>query len=639
MKQRIRKSILQATSTFINKMDEGNSPRWIIYLLDLIIVEFSIIFAFLLRFNFQLQSKEKRWLVYAMLFILIVRGSFSLIFKTYAHVIRYTSSMDVTRILTTVLSGSMVLLAISLIIRNINPTDPFTVLPLSILIIEMFLTVYLMTNMRLALKYLYRKSLPPRRQSNPVLIIGSKEKAVITREALEIDRSTRNRIVAFVDISTPTKKNRLAGLPIYTIDHLETLIVQHQISAVVLAKPDLREKDKEGIATLCNDYNIKLLYSPEDWMNSDSPKIEMKEVNIEELLTRDPINLDKKHLHKTIKGKTILVTGAAGSIGSELVRQIARYKPKQLILLDQAETPLYDMELELKEKIEFTNYSIILADILQKIRVEKVFDVFRPDIVYHAAAYKHVPMLENNPIEAFRNNVEGTKIVADLANRFGVQKFVMVSTDKAVNPTGIMGATKRIAEMYVQSLNEISNTNYITTRFGNVLNSSGSAIPRFLNQINEGGPVTVTHPEITRYFMTIQESCQLVLEASVMGTGGEIYLFDMGTPVKIVDLARRLIILTGRTENEIEIRYTGLREGEKLFEELLLMSEPNKPTHHPKIMVAEVEPHPHRKIHEQIEQITSASKLQDTIHVVQNMKEMVPTYKSKNSIFEKLDVK
>ncbi len=615
-------------------MDEGNSPRWIILLFDLVIVEFSLILAFLLRFNFQLPLTEKYNLILSMGVIFFVRGLMFLSFKSYAHVIRHTSTMDIMRLLFAVVSGSGFLLIYSLIARSI-PTVP--VLPLAVIIIEAFLTVYLMTNMRLALKFIYRRAIPPLLQSNPVLIIGSKEKAVFTREVLEIDRNTRVRVIGFVDTFELSKKNRLAGLPLYKLEDLEKLIVRFRVNSIILAKPEITEIQKERIASLCNDYNVKLLYAPDGWINSDSSKIEMKEVNIEELLTRDPINLDKKHLYESLKGKCILITGAAGSIGSELVRQIVRYKPRHVLLLDQAETPLYDMELELREELNFRSCSIILADILQKIRIEKVFDVFRPEIVFHAAAYKHVPMLEHNPLEAFRNNVEGTRIVADFADHFGVRKFVMVSTDKAVNPTGIMGATKRIAEMYVQSLNENSKTNFITTRFGNVLNSNGSVIPRFLKQINEGGPVTVTHPEITRYFMTIREACQLVLEASIMGTGGEIYLFDMGRPVKIGNLAKRLIKLTGHTEDEIKIQYTGLREGEKLFEELLLMSEPNKPTHHPKIMIAEVSSPTYDSVVKQIEDIIYYAKLQDTMNTVKNMKQMVPAYKSKNSVFEKLD--
>jgi len=634
MRKRIRQTILQATSNFLHKMDEGNSPRWIIYLLDLIIAEFSIVLAFLLRFNFEFPSQQKQNLLLSMGVILVVRGLVSAVFRSYAHVIRHTSTMDIIRLLLSVLTGSAILLTYTLVTRNLGI---WPVLPLSVIIMEAFLSLYFMTNMRLTLKFIYRRAIPPLQHSNSLLIIGSKEKAVITREALELDRHSRNRVIGFVDSPELVKKNRLAGLPLFKLNDLEKLIVRFRLHAVILAKLEILEHQKEKIAALCNDYNVRLLYAPDEWMNSDSPRIEMKEVNIEELLTRDPINLDKKHLHKSLKGKSVLVTGAAGSIGSELVRQISRYKPKHLILLDQSETPLYEMELELREELNFTNYSIILADILQKIRIEKVFDVFRPDIVYHAAAYKHVPMLENNPIEAFKNNVEGTRIMADLAERFRTEKFVMISTDKAVNPTGIMGATKRIAEMYVQSLNKKSNTNFITTRFGNVLNSNGSVIPRFLKQISEGGPVTVTHSEVTRFFMTIKEACQLVLEASVMGTGGEIFLFDMGKAVKISDLAKRLIKLTGHTEEEIEIKYTGLREGEKLFEELLLLSEPNKPTHHPKIMIAEVDSNSLDDLISQISELTQYAKVQDAMGVVKQMKTMVPTYKSKNSVFEKLD--
>lgn len=618
----------------MHRMDEGNSPRWIIFSLDLIVVECSLILAFLLRFNFELPLTEKYNLLLSMGVILLVRGSMFFAFKSYAHVIRHTSTLDVIRLLSSVAAGTFMLLVYSMIARSI-PAVP--VLPLSVIIIEGLVSIYLMTNMRLAFKYIYRRSLPPLVGSNPVLIIGSKEKAVLTREALELDRRKRIKVVGFADSNELVNKNRLAGLPLYKLDELERIIVRNKVKSVILAKLEIQERQQEEIAMVCKDYGIKLLHAPEGWMNTESPRIEMREVNIEELLTRDPINLDKKHILRNIKGKVILVTGAAGSIGSELARQIARYKPKHVLLVDQAESPLYDLELELSEKHRFTNFTVVLADILQRVRIEKIFDYFRPDVVFHAAAYKHVPMLENNPLEAFRNNVEGTRILADHSDRFRVQKFVMISTDKAVNPTGIMGATKRIAEMYVQSLNSMSDTAFITTRFGNVLNSSGSAIPRFLSQINEGGPVTVTHPEITRFFMTIQEACQLVLEAGVMGSGGEVYLFDMGTPIKIADLAKRLIKLTGHTEDEIKIKYTGLREGEKLFEELLLESEPNIPTHHSKIMVAEVDTESYNTVRSQIAEINNFAKVQDTLNVVKLMKSMVPSYISKNSIFEKLD--
>lgn len=631
----LRVLALPGIVNIIKRMDEGYSPRWIVFLVDMIIAEFSLFLAFLLRYNFELTDYDKIRLYIGLVTILVIRGSLSAIFKTYAHIIRHTSSLDIIRLVASVFTGSVLLLASSIIGRF---TITFPVIPITVIIIEGFLTMFLMTNMRLVFKFVFYRILSPYRLSNPVLIVGTREKAVFTREALEIDRKIKNKVIAFIDSSNPQKKKRLAGLLIHSLNDLEYLIVRHRITSIVLAKDDLLESEKEYIASQCKDYDIRMLYAPEQWLSGDSNIIEMKEVNIEELLTRDPINLDKTHIHQTIHGKSILITGAAGSIGSELTRQIARYNPRQLILVDQAETPLYEEYLELKERFNIGNCNTILADIMNKDRMEKILSFYRPNYVYHAAAYKHVPMLENDPIEAFRNNVIGTRIVADLANQAGAEKFIMVSTDKAVNPTGVMGASKRIAEIYVQALNTNSETTYITTRFGNVLNSSGSVIPRFLKQIREGGPVTVTHPEVTRYFMTIQEACQLVLEASVMGTGGEIFLFDMGEPVKIDDLARKLIRLTGRNENEIEIQYTGLREGEKLYEELLLQAEPSKSTHHPKIMIAERKPYTYEKIVKYIDNISLYTASQDEINVVKLMKKMVPTYKSQNSVYKKYDI-
>jgi len=620
----------------IKRIDEGYSPRWIVFLVDMVIVVFSIMLAFLLRFNFVLTDDYRRDMYFGVLLVFLVRSSLSLIFKTYAHIIRHTSSLDIARLILSTSVGSLVFLAASIVARI---TLAFPVFPLSVIIIEGFLTTFLLTNMRLAFKYIYFRVLTPNVYANPVLIIGSREKAVFTREALEFDRSNKAKVIAFVDSFISQQNKRLAGLPIYKLDDLEFLIVRYRIVSIVLAKDDLLGQENKNIASLCKNYDVKMLYAPEKWLSGDSTKIKMKEVSIEELLTRSPINLDKTHIHETLNGKSILITGAAGSIGSELTRQIARYNPGQLILVDQAESQLYEVDLELKERYNLGYSNIVLADILNKDRMDKIFSFYCPDYVYHAAAYKHVPMLENDPIEAFRNNVIGTRIIADLANQTGTEKFIMISTDKAVNPTGVMGASKRMAEMYVQSLNSISETSYITTRFGNVLNSSGSVIPRFLKQIREGGPVTVTHPEVTRYFMTIQEACQLVLEASVMGTGGEIFLFDMGEPVKIDDLAKKLIRLTGRKENEIEIHYTGMREGEKLYEELLLQSEPSKPTHHPKIMIAERKPYTYERIVDYIDNISLHTTLQDENNVVKLMKKMVPTYKSQNSVYKKYDTK
>ena len=356
------------------------------------------------------------------------------------------------------------------------------------------------------------------------------------------------------------------------------------------------------------------------------------------MLGREPIKLDNEKIKKQLSNKVVLVTGAAGSIGSEIVRQIVRFSPKKVILLDQAESPLYEIELELLEKTINCEIEVVMGDIRNKDRMDNMFRTFLPEVIYHAAAYKHVPMMENNPSEAILTNVLGTKNMADLSVKYNVKEFVMVSTDKAVNPTNVMGASKRIAEIYIQSINKTSNTRFITTRFGNVLGSNGSVIPRFKKQIDKGGPITITHPEITRYFMTIPEACQLVLEAGAMGQGGEIFIFDMGKSVKIVDLAKKMIRLSGLTiDRDIQIIYTGLRPGEKLYEELLNDQENTLPTHHSQIMIAKVMEYNLEEVSEKINQLVAMFDEQNNEKIVSKMKEIVPEFKSNNSIFEKLD--
>jgi FlaA1/EpsC-like NDP-sugar epimerase len=633
----IRRRILLVLHRIRKVAAEKNSPRWIIFTSDVTISLVAIVFSYLIRFSFNTASIDRTSFLRALFIILSLRIFFFLIFKIYAHVIRYTSIYDLKRVFFTVLSGSLVILTASLTKRII---DGRSLVPLSIIVMEFFLTVYLMVNFRLVIRYIYILLNNIDLDSHATIIIGSKDLAVIMKDALEIQPKGNYKPIAFVDSMVSSKKKKLAGLNIYRLEELQFLIEKYSISRLIIAKEDISRKDKELIGILSAKYKIKMLTAPDLWNIPATGNLDIKEINMDELLERKPIKLKKEHIKEQLKDKTILITGAAGSIGSELVRQIASYKPAKLILIDQAETPLYDIELELKEAIGSKNYSIVLADILNKKRIEKVFDTFRPQFVYHAAAYKHVPMMENNPLEAFQNNVIGSRILADLSHKYGVEKFVMVSTDKAVNPTGIMGATKRMAEIYIQSLNELSNTNFITTRFGNVLNSNGSVIPRFLKQIKDGGPVTVTHPEITRFFMTIPEACQLVLEASVMGNGGEIFLFDMGKAVKILELAKNLIRSTGYlVGKDIEIVFTGLRPGEKLYEELLLDAEENKPTHHPKIKIAEVCKYDYDGIKNHIDKFSFPVETQSITEVVKLMKEMIPTYRSKNSVFEKLDKK
>lgn len=633
----IRRRILLLLHRIRKIAAEKNSPRWIIFTSDLIITVAGVILGYLIRFSFDLSQIDRSSLFYAVLIILSVRILFFVIFKIYAHVIRYTSIYDLKRVFTTVLAGTGIILAISVFSRYGGSQR---VIPLSIIVMEFFFTLYLMVNMRLIIRYIYILLNNIDLDSHATLIIGSKDLAVILKDALEIQPKGNYKSIAFVDSKVSRKKKKLAGLNIYRLDELQFLIEKYNVSRLIIAKEDITRKEKEFVGTLAEKYKVKMLTAPDLWTIPATGNLDIKEINMDELLERKPIKLKKEHIKEQLRDKTILITGAAGSIGSELVRQIASYRPENLILIDQAESPLYDIELELKETFGFKNYSIVLADITHKKRIQKIFDTFRPQVVYHAAAYKHVPMMENNPLEAFTNNVVGSRILADLSNQYGVEKFVMVSTDKAVNPTGIMGATKRMAEIYIQSLNEHSNTNFITTRFGNVLNSNGSVIPRFLKQIKEGGPVTVTHPEITRFFMTIPEACQLVLEASVMGNGGEIFLFDMGKAVKILELAKNLIRSTGYlVGKDIEIIFTGLRPGEKLYEELLLDAEANKPTHHPKIKIAEVCKYDYSGVKNHLDKFNFPVESQNITEVVRLMKEMIPTYRSKNSVFEKLDKK
>jgi len=432
---------------------------------------------------------------------------------------------------------------------------------------------------------------------------------------------------------------KLEGSTIYGINKLDELLQNNNVAHSIVSVQNFSPIRKQHIVDICLNYNTKVLTVPPvtNWINGELSFKQIKKVQIEELLERDPIQLSKENIKQQLSNKVILVTGAAGSIGSEIIRQIVRFNPKKIILLDHAESPLYDMEMELHDKYK-QSYEVVMGDIRNKERMKNVFRTFQPQIVFHAAAYKHVPMMENNPSESILTNVFGTKMLADLSVEHKVEKFVMISTDKAVNPTNVMGASKRVAEIYAQSLNKRSDTKFITTRFGNVLGSNGSVIPRFRQQIENGGPVTITHPDITRYFMTIPEACQLVLEAGAMGKGGEIFIFDMGDSVKIVDLATKMIKLSGLTlDKDIRIVYTGLRPGEKLYEELLADQENTLPTHHKQIMVAKVKEYDFETMSVAIKELIDLFETQDNQSIVKKMKQLVPEFKSNNSVYEKLD--
>jgi FlaA1/EpsC-like NDP-sugar epimerase len=447
------------------------------------------------------------------------------------------------------------------------------------------------------------------------------------------------KVEAFIDPNDVNARKQLDGVTVYSPDDIDKLLARTQITEIIITDNNVLRGKSKAVVDACLNNGVKLLKVPlvQDLINGEFTSKQFKKVIIEDLLGREPIVLDEDKIYDDIRGKVVLVTGAAGSIGSEIVMQLAKFQPKSIVAFDQAESPLYDLELLLGENHNFRNFEIVIGDITRRERVEFLYETFRPEIVFHAAAYKHVPMMENNPEEAVHTNVYGTKVIADVSVEYGVKKFVMVSTDKAVNPTNVMGASKRIAEIYIQTLNNKTDVAFITTRFGNVLGSNGSVIPRFRKQIEEGGPVTVTHPEVTRFFMTIPEACQLVLQAGTLGNGGEIFIFDMGKSVKIVDLAKKMIKLSGlEVGTDIDIQFTGLRPGEKLYEELLNDRENTVATSHDKIMVANVRLYDN-SVFVQIEQLIALTTEHDNFKLVGTMKKIVPEFTSKNSIYEGLD--
>ncbi|MCG3165297.1 MAG: UDP-N-acetyl-alpha-D-glucosamine C6 dehydratase [Bacteroidia bacterium] len=622
----------------------NTTPRWIIFITDIFYSAVSLYFAYTLRFNFHIPNREIDTFIYVFPFALGVRALSFAIGKIYAGVIRYTSASDAARILFVVLAGSIFFYAanwVSLFFIN----ERF-IIPTSVIFIDFFVLSITLTSVRLGAKTLYFWLTNKSKTKVNVIIFGAGESGIITKRTLDRDAGTRYSVLAFVDDDRKKINTRLEGVTIYHTSELPQLLKRNQVARLILSPQKLSATRKSEIIETCLGYDIKILNVPpvSDWINGELSYRQMKGINIDDLLGREPINLNAGSISKKIKDKTVLVTGAAGSIGSELVKQISSYAPKQLLLLDNAESPLYELEVELKEKLKLENFEVILCDVREQQRMEKVFSSFKIDMVFHAAAYKHVPMMEKNPAEAVAVNIQGTKIAADLAVKYGVKEFVMISTDKAVNPTNVMGASKRIAEIYTRSLTpalskgEGEKTRFVTTRFGNVLGSNGSVIPFFKKQIESGGPVTVTHPEITRYFMTIPEAVQLVLEASAMGKGGEIFVFDMGKSVKIADLARKMIQLYKLTiDKDIKIVYTGLRPGEKLYEELLNNEENTLPTHHPQILIGKVKEYEFAQVSKDVDELIALTETQDNQRIVTKMKQMVPEFISNNSEFEALD--
>ncbi|MDF2436842.1 MAG: polysaccharide biosynthesis protein [Bacteroidota bacterium] len=616
-----------------------NMPRWVILFIDMCICFFSLLLAYLVRFNFSIPAVEVEAFPLVFSIVLGVRLTGFLIFKTFQGIVKYTSSKDSQRIFTMLTMGTFVFVIVNVIsYKFINGKFP---VPFSIIIIEYMATVFLMISLRVMFKALYSEISNPNKEKRSVIIFGAGASGIITKRTLDRDAGTKYKVLGFIDDDPKKQGKKLEGVTIFNLDKLEHLLSNNDVSALIISVQDIPSQRKQSIVDICLNHDTKILNVPPvtDWINGELSFRQIKKVRIEELLERDAIQLDKENISKQFHGKTILITGAAGSIGSEIVRQVIKFHPKKIVLLDQAESPLYDLELELHDKYKAQEYDVVMGDIRNKERMENVFKTFLPEIVFHAAAYKHVPMMENNPSESVFTNVFGSKNLADLSVQYKVEKFVMVSTDKAVNPTNVMGASKRIAEIYTQSLGKTSGTKFITTRFGNVLGSNGSVIPRFRQQIEAGGPITITHPDITRFFMTIPEACQLVLEAGAMGNGGEIFIFDMGKSVKIIDLAKKMVKLSGLVlDKDISIVYTGLRPGEKLYEELLANEENTIPTHHKQIMIAKVKEYDLATVSAEINELISLFHNQDNKAIVKKMKVLVPEFKSKNSVFEELDV-
>ncbi len=615
-----------------------NTPTWLIFTIDSTICLFSVVLAYLLRFNFSIPPSDLADLPIVIAIIIIFRILSFIISGSYTGIIRYTSTEDAMRIFLVLISGSLFFVLTNIFTYYVY--NKIFIIPFSIIIIDFLITTLVMISFRMVVKITYIEYLNPNREKTNVVIFGAGEAGVIAKGALDRDAGTKYKVIAFFDDDEKKIGKKLENVPIYSSDKITEILSTNTVAHMIIAVQKILPARKQEIIEQCMANNTKILSIPpvSRWINGELSFKQIKKVKIDDLLERDVINLDKRKISNDLSDKIILITGGCGSIGSELVRQIASFPHKKIIIIDQAESPLYNLEVELGEKFKAAHFEFILANIQNQKRMERIFDFFKPEIIFHVAAYKHVPVMEENPYEAVNTNVNGTKIIADLALKYHVEKFVMVSTDKAVNPTNVMGASKRIAEMYVQTLNQKGKTRYITTRFGNVLGSNGSVIPLFDEQIAKGGPVTITDPEITRYFMTIPEACQLILEAGCMGKGGEIFIFDMGKSVKIVDLAKKMIKLSNLTlGKDIQIVYTGLRPGEKLYEELLNNKENTLPTHHPKIMIAKVRENDQNLINTQINTLIDLLGNQENFEIVKQMKILVPEYISQNSVYEKLD--
>lgn len=618
-------------------------PIWMILAMDVVMIGLSLLLAYALRYDFSSRVLDSATMWRTMGLTMVVSLVFFKMFRTYSSVLRLSSFVDIARIFVT-LFVSYTAVALACMVAPLV-TD-IRLAPVNVILMAFIINFALMASSRVIVKMMFETIKAGGSSQTNIFIYGAKEAGVNIAKSLRVSMRERYRLRGFIADEPDLYDKLIMGVRVFPNDeNLFDILAQKGVKTIIVSPAKRNELKKEENLDRFLKHNIKLLTAPplSEWNQRGLESGDIKEIQIEDLLQRDPIQIDIRKVASHLEGKRVMITGAAGSIGSEIMRQVATFNPYKLILVDQAETPLHDIRLELMDKWRNLDAETIVADIANQTRMEAIFKEFRPQYIFHAAAYKHVPMMEDNVSESIQTNVAGTRILADLAVKYKAEKFVMISTDKAVNPTNVMGCSKRICEIYVQSLAKKLQkegghvTQFITTRFGNVLGSNGSVIPRFKDQIRRGGPVTVTHPEIIRYFMTIPEACRLVLEAGSMGNGGEIYIFDMGKPVKIVDLAKRMISLSGRTD--VKIEFTGLRHGEKLYEELLNVKELTKPTYHEKIMIATVREYDYDEVKDRIQHLIDVSYSYDQMKIVAAMKDLVPEFISKNSCFEALDKK
>ena len=608
-------------------------PRWLVFLIDSGTVFFSFLIAYMLRYNFEVYTFDISTVFRQAFLVLVVYASFILVFKSYSGMIRHTTIRDSYKIIISNLSALAVLSIVTILSRKYEWNNILNI-PISILLIHSGAVTIMLFFFRVFVKIFYEFASSSSRNRKNVLIYGSGEMGILVKRLIEGDPKNQYRLTGFIDDDKKIQGKKVDGYQVFSRQVLrKDFIETEDVKVFIIAINNILPAKKKEVIESMIQFGCEILDTPsfDSWMNGQLEVRNLKKVEFEDLLGRDPIKLDLEKIQNGLIGKTILVTGGAGSIGSEIARQLTRFHTKQLIIVDQAETPSFYLGEELKNKLPNCNFRIIIGDVTRSEDMEEIFKKYRPEIVFHAAAYKHVPVMELHPHQAFRVNVGGTKIISDLAIKYNAEKFVMISSDKAVNPTNVMGATKKICELLVHGLSCTKGikTQFITTRFGNVLGSNGSVIPLFNKQIANGGPVTITHPEITRYFMTIPEACQLVLEAGFLGNGGEIYVFDMGEPVKVLDVAINLIRLSGlEPHKDIKIKYIGLRPGEKLYEELFSEDEPMIPTHHPKISIAQVADSDSESIILKIDRILSSlNKMSDT-KVIETMLGIVPGYTS-----------